>query len=391
MMPGEWDWMKRLGGFGGLGGGMRTPGILAQPTPGAGGLFGGSGPQGDPSQDARLAFAAQLLSSSGPTPGRKNFAQMIGDATQASLQARNASQNNALQQQYVQSQIARNERPEPRKPIAVAGADGKPIYVDESEAVGKTPYMQPDRPEAVPNDVQEFEYAQKQGFKGSYLDFQRAKASAGRDPGSAPRPQYYNTARGLVKVYPDGREEIVQGTEPTGSSGRPIPVGLADDLKGNAQVISMIDEVLPQLDTPAGKDAVGARNAVITAVTPDAISDNVKNFFDPNGTETRALMTNLNSFIVKQRNGAAVTVQEFARQRGYLPSDSDNPQTAKTKLMKLRKALESENVYISDFAESQGYRKPPILNQAPNGMTLYGAEPQQPASSGGWSAVRTSR
>jgi hypothetical protein len=174
------------------------------------------------------------------------------------------------------------------------------------------------------------------------------------------------TDRGMFEKDPkSGEWKLVPGTEPTGVAGRPIPQGMASDLKTNATVIGQIDKVLPMLDTKEGEGAVGTRNAVIGALTPDFMSDNVKNFVDPSGTDTRAIITNLNSFVVKERNGAAVTVAEFARQRGFLPTDSDEKPVIKKKLANLREAIASEQQYILDFAESQGYRAPPASVRAP--------------------------
>jgi hypothetical protein len=198
-------------------------------------------------------------------------------------------------------------------------------------------------------------------------------------------PTTRQTDRGLMQWNEQTKTwNLVPGTEPTGVSGRPIPQGMANDLKTNATVIGQIDKLLPQLRTPDGKgfdpkaeSAFGARNAVVDMLTPDAISDNVKNMVDSEGTDLRATVTNLNSFIVKERNGAAVTVAEFARQRGFLPTDKDRVTVVETKLKNLREALASEQQYMLDFAESQGYRPPPAQVRAPGGGL---GQPQAPGN-----------
>jgi hypothetical protein len=193
---------------------------------------------------------------------------------------------------------------------------------------------------------------------------------------AADNPEVRVTDRGMFEKDPKtGKWELVEGTEPTGVAGRPIPQGMAADLTSNATVIGLIDKVLPQIRTPDGKidpkadAAFGARNAVIDAMTPDAISDNLKNFADSGGTDLRATITNLNSTVVKDRNGSAVTVAEFARQRGFLPTDKDNAEIIEKKLKNLREALSSEQQYILDFAESQGYKAPPA-SVRPSGTGL---------------------
>jgi hypothetical protein len=186
------------------------------------------------------------------------------------------------------------------------------------------------------------------------------------------------TDRGLFERDKNGKWNLVPGTEPTGVAGRPIPQGMANDLKANASVMDQIDQLLPQIRDPEtkefskeAKDAFGAGNAVIGMLTPDAITDNVKNVFDSKeAVNLRALVTNMNSYIVKERNGSAVTVAEFARQRGFLPTDSDSPEVIERKLQQLRDAVSSEQQYMLDFAESQGYKTPPArINRESRGGT----------------------
>ena len=189
-------------------------------------------------------------------------------------------------------------------------------------------------------------------------------------------PPVTNTAGGAFYWDPKTKtHKLIPGSEPQGANGRPIPVGIANDLKGNAQVVGMIDLLIaprgdlpPLLDTPAGKRATGVKNSAIQFLTPDAFVDNIKNFVDPQGVDTRAIVTNLNSYVVKERSGAAVTIAEFARQRGFLPTDADSNAMLKSKLARLKEALINENQYIADFAESQGYRAPPLSNRKPGGL-----------------------
>lgn len=371
ILPGEWDWMQRQGGIFGMP--TLSPGGAAIPPSSTvqGGIFGkfanklheGVTKMGS---DPTSQLGLRILANSGYSQKKRGLGEILGGSVLQNQEATQQLSQDKIREEYMRAQIGAMNRPQARKPIAVAGPDGKPVYVAEDEAIGKSPYAEPAKA-GVPNDIQEYEYAVKNGFKGSILDYQRKKSEVTRAPASQDS-RYYNTARGLFEVGADGQPKLVPGTDPTGSSGRPLPAGLADDLKGNAQVIGMIDEALPQLSTPAGQKATGARNAVINMLTPDAISDNVKNVVNPDGTELRALVTNLNSFVVKQRNGAAVTVSEFARQRGYLPSDSDPTDVLQTKLTKLKQALQKENVFIGDFAESQGYRRPPA---GLNGLTIH--------------------
>lgn len=376
-MPGEDDWLRRLMGAGPLGA-PSGAGVMGTPAPAittpmqsstvGGGLFGKLASklnegvnkiQSNPTSQLGL----RILANSGPSPQRRGLGEILGTSFLQQQQAGQQTQEDALKQRFMEAQIEAMKRPQARKPVAVLGPDGKPVYADESDAIGKTPYAEPDKPAA---GIQEYEYAVKNGFKGSILDWVRQKGDAGRQD---PSNRYINTARGLFQIGPNGQPVLVPGTDPQGVSGRPIPQGMANDFQSNANALNLIDQILPSFDPNAGdaaaKAAVGPRNAVIDAVLPDSIADNVKNWWDPKGTDTRTFLSNLNSTVIKDRSGAAVTVSEFARQRGFLPSDKDSPAVVQKKLNNLRKAVADNQQYLSDFADSQGYRPPPTSIKPP--------------------------
>ncbi len=314
-----------------------------------------------------MQYGLLLAANSGYSPRRKSVGEIAAQSLLQQQQMKQQQEEAMLQRQYREAQIAQMREPKQRRPVVVAGPDGKPVYVDEQNAIGQSPYLQPQGSASDSSMIQEW----KASGEPDYFKFLQ-KRSRMVNPPTLQKPdptRYVSTPNGTMRVAPDGTETILPETKPLEPQGRPIPQGLAGDLKGNAQVINMIDQVVPMLNTTAGKRATGARNAVVGMVLPDAIADNAKNVFDPKGTEVRAIVSNLNSFVVKERSGAAVTVQEFARQRGFLPTDADNTEVIKTKLGKLRKALIDENAYIADFAESQGYRRPPTgVNR---GLTVY--------------------
>ena len=81
----------------------------------------------------------------------------------------------------------------PKAPIKV-GAGDQLVNPDTYQPVYSAP-QKPDKPAAVPSAIQEYEYAQKQGFKGSFQDFQIAQRAAG-----APKISVSATA-GTEKKY----------------------------------------------------------------------------------------------------------------------------------------------------------------------------------------------
>lgn len=358
---------------------LADPEQAFQPT-GLLGKFGG--------REGLLNFGLSMMANSGPSPQRRGFGEIFANSYLQSQQLAQQRAADKIRQEYMQAQIERMRQPEPQAPKRiVTGPDGRPYYEDGSPI--------------LPNVAAPKKPAQTREInKGGQVVTQEFDDAAGqwRDIASAPRwqPQQQgpnvgiqstgtgiNPATGKNEQYALLKDGTVRwlGVEAPGISGRPMPMGLADDLKANAQVRSLIRGVLPKFETAEGKDAVGWRNAAIDMLTPDGISENIKNLFDPDGTDVRSGITNLNSYIVKQRNGAAVTVAEFARQRGYLPSDKDGPEAIVTKLKNLDKALEDENVFIADFAQSQGYRVPPMQNRERGASGGWDA----PATNDGWS------
>ena len=79
-----------------------------------------------------------------------------------------------FQQMQMQQMIAQLQ---PKAPIK-AGPGDQLIDPTTFKPVYSVP-QKPDKPPAVPSAIQEYEYAQKQGFKGSFQDFQIAQRRAG--------------------------------------------------------------------------------------------------------------------------------------------------------------------------------------------------------------------
>jgi hypothetical protein len=378
MMPGEWDFMKRVGlGLPDFGGQIPMPqmdlsrpesllqstrrglGSRMFPFPEAAQMGANPKQMQDMQRQAMRMMGLGMLANTGQGPGSfgKGLTQGFEMAHGTVGGAMQRAYENAMKARQEQRAIRTEDRQDAREERMLDHQQWLEGHSLEREKVADQRYAE-ERNYRTEQDKLNNDYRAK------LFELQKDRA----DQGTEARV----TDRGLFEKGPDGQWKLVPGTEPTGVAGRPIPQGMANDLKTNATVIGQIDKLLPQLRTPDGKGfdqtasgAFGSRNAMIDMLTPDAISDNVKNTLNPSGTDLRATVTNLNSFIVKERNGAAVTVAEFARQRGFLPTDKDNIETVEKKLSNLRSALASEQQYILDFAESQGYRPPPATVRQP--------------------------
>jgi hypothetical protein len=98
--------------------------------------------------------------------------------------------------------------------------------------------------------------------------------------------------------------------------------------------MSVIDDALRELD--AHPKSVG-----LTRGLP-FIGDRLDPRADPEGVGARAQIANVGSLKIHDRSGAAVSVHEFPRLAPFVPLLSDPPEAIRTKLAKLKEALEIE-------------------------------------------------
>lgn len=101
-----------------------------------------------------------------------------------------------------------------------------------------------------------------------------------------------------------------------------------------ATQVQIIDDALAELD--AHPDAVG-----LTRGLP-LLGDRLDQRMDPAGVAARAQIANIGSLKLHDRSGAAISVHEFPRLAPFIPAVSDTPETIRTKLRKLRDAIQVE-------------------------------------------------
>jgi hypothetical protein len=110
--------------------------------------------------------------------------------------------------------------------------------------------------------------------------------------------------------------------------------GIKKAIAANTEKLSVLDDALKELN--ARPDAVGLIRGV--PVVGDALNQRI----DPEGVAARAQIANIGSMIIHDRSGAAVTVHEMPRLSPFVPKVTDTPETIRTKLAKLRAAIEVE-------------------------------------------------
>ena len=158
------------------------------------------------------------------------------------------------------------------------------------------------------------------------------------------------------------------------------------------------DEKIQSLKNEGVKMPVSAQNDLRTALTgiakarglislvtanPDEVGimflapEKVTSRTSPAGVKMRAQLNEFMSQRLHDRSGAAVTVEEFARQRGWYPSANDDAPTITAKLSGLIEGLQVEQEVIA-----QMYKGSPLV------QGINPAAPFNPVPSGGWGEMK---
>ena len=82
------------------------------------------------------------------------------------------------------------------------------------------------------------------------------------------------------------------------------------------------------------------------------------NRMDPKGTDTRAAIADLESLVVHDRSGAAVTAAETPRLRPFIPNAADDRVTAEKKLTRFANEYRAMVEEATEFYQSSGYKVP---------------------------------
>ena len=110
--------------------------------------------------------------------------------------------------------------------------------------------------------------------------------------------------------------------------------GIAKTCETYRMIIDAQGKQIKELE--AHPDAVGLLRGI------PMVGDRLDPRADPEGVGARASIANIGSLKIHDRSGAAVSVHEFPRLAPFLPSVSDPPAAIRTKLQKLREAIQVE-------------------------------------------------
>jgi len=151
--------------------------------------------------------------------------------------------------------------------------------------------------------------------------------------------QYIETDSGLValpKKLSAGQSPVA--TPVLGANGEQlskkqnIPQYVVEGITNNAKSLASINAAIASLKTTG--DAVGFKGYLPNSILNRAY---------PEGTETRANISDVGSLVLHDRSGTVITASESPRLMPFIPLATDDTATVKKKLTRFKQAFEAEN------------------------------------------------
>jgi hypothetical protein len=140
----------------------------------------------------------------------------------------------------------------------------------------------------------------------------------------------------MVQVNPKtGATRPIGLTGRTPGSSARTTAAIQKAVAANQTQLSIIDDALKELGQH--ESAVGLSRY---------LGDNINQRLDKGGVAARASIANISSMVVHDRSGAAVTVSEYPRLAPFVPKITDTPATIRTKLAKLKQAVQTETAAL---------------------------------------------
>lgn len=185
----------------------------------------------------------------------------------------------------------------------------------------------PEKPEAGPSGVQEYEYAKGQGFKGSYMDFVGAKGAAGRAPPRQAAPASGKPAAAAVPSIPG----VPEGFKPT-------PFQLKE-LTNISQASNAVDQGLAALESAPNAFNFGRGLATLGGEMGESLASRKDT---PEERTARYAVFNNVSATIKERAGTAQSKSERETLMKFLPNQYDSEGVIKSKLTAYKNYLTSK-------------------------------------------------
>ena len=212
-----------------------------------------------------------------------------------------------------------------KAPTTFKLADGESLY--RQNDAGGFDSVVAGKPKASDetSDVRNYQFAVRQGYTGSFTQFQLEQRRAGAtnvtttygtpmegvDPATGNRVFFRVPTKG-------GKAEILPDIAPVPDR---VPEGTRNKIAENAVVQEKITKALEL--AASNPNSFGLKNVM---------GDAAMQRLDPAGVEARAFVADLAGQKIHDRSGAAVSVGESERLKPYVPSATDTPETVVKKL-----------------------------------------------------------
>lgn len=192
-----------------------------------------------------------------------------------------------------------------------------------------------------------------------------------------PKGQIVQSDQGVVLVDPrTGASTPVKAPDgtPLAPKLRDLPSAASSAIMSNAQSINKVQQAIDLLD---GKNVGALKGDKAATGWKGYLPQPVLNRADPDGVDTRAMVTDIGSLVLHDRSGAAVTASETPRLLPFIPLPTDDPATARKKLVRFKQIYEQEQqAYLDAYSKEQGY-KPPNVPAPSSSKPSMSAEDQQ--------------
>jgi len=237
-----------------------------------------------------------------------------------------------------------------------------PASLAQYQATGNAAVLVPvERENKAPTAVQEYEYAQRQGYKGSFRDFQNERARAGASTTTvsygAPvagvdesgKPVFFQPAK------EGGKPSIVPGV-------RPKPEAMGANESNAALFADRMVLSAPVLDTLPPPSVTAGAKAGVPGIGNILTSDKNRQFLQAE--------RNFITAVLRKESGAAISEGEYEQARRlYIPQAGDDAQTLQMK----KQARDSA---IAGIARGAGPTYKPPTGTMPSASSGWGkAEP----------------
>jgi hypothetical protein len=180
---------------------------------------------------------------------------------------------------------------------------------------------------------------------------------------SQPKGQVVTTDQGVVLVDPRGgtAQPVTLNGQPLQPKLKDVPAPVNTAISTNVQNLNRAQTALALLE---GKDVGEMKGDKSATGWKGFLPNTVLNRADPEGVDARASIADLGSLVIHDRSGTAVTAAEFPRLAPFIPTPTDDADTAKKKLRRFVQVYQAEVDALSDtYSKEQGFKPNPMLQR----------------------------